>query len=490
MVRVRFAPSPTGALHVGGVRTALYNYLFAKNKGGKFLLRIEDTDVQRSKKEWIDVITEGLKWIGIEWDEEVIFQSERLEIYREYAFKLLKEGKAYYCYCTEEEIQKYKEIAKTLKKPFKYPRTCLKRKKEEIERLEKEGRSKAIRFRVPDGKTKFFDLIHGEIEFENSEIEDFVILKNDGFPTYQLAVVVDDHFMKITHVIRGDDHIANTPKQILLYQAFGWEPPEFAHLPMILGPDKKRLSKRHGATSITEFKEEGFLPEALFNFLALLGWSPGDNREIISKEEMIKLFDIKKVNKRACIFDINKLLWMNSEYIKNTEDEELYKRTFPFYEKMEWFDKEKHSETLKKIIPLFKTRIKTLKELPDFSNYFFTRDYKYEKEGLDKYFIDQKVFEILEEVLSKIISSPDFNKEIAEKIVRESAGENNVKSAFIIHPLRLILTGKTVGPGLFDIMHILGKEEVIFRIKRALRELRGFVPGKTPYPERTEVKGG
>ncbi len=484
MVRVRFAPSPTGALHVGGVRTALYNYLFARNKNGKFLLRVEDTDVERSKKEWIDIITDGLSWLGLEWDDDIVFQSKRLNVYQEHALRLLEKGKAYYCYCTEEEIQKHKEIARILKKPFKYPRTCLKRDKGEIEYFEKEGRPKAIRFRVPEGKTKFNDLIHGEIEFDNSEIEDFVLLKQDGFPTYQMAVVIDDHFMEITHVIRGDDHIANTPKQILLYKAFEWETPEFAHLPMILGPDKKRLSKRHGATSVTQFREEGFLSEALFNFLALLGWSPGDNREIISKEKMIKAFDIKNVNKRACVFDINKLLWMNSEYIKNLNDEELLKNVIPFYEKKEWFEKEKHIDVLKNIIPLFKTRIKILKELPEFSNYFFKRDYRYEKEGLDKHFVEPMVFEILENVLSEIISLKDFNKESVEKLIRGIAKQNSVKASFIIHPLRLVLTGKTVGPGLFDIMDVLGKEEVVFRIKRALKELRGFVPGKTAYPER------
>jgi glutamyl-tRNA synthetase len=485
MVRVRFAPSPTGALHVGGIRTALYNYLFARNKGGRFLLRIEDTDVERSKKEWIDVITEGLRWLGLEWDEDIVFQSKRLGVYQEHAMKLLEEGKAYYCYCTEEEIQEHKEIARTLKKPFKYPRTCLKRSKEEIEAFEREKRPKAIRFKVPEGKTVFNDLIHGEIEFDNSEVEDFVLLKQNGFPTYQTAVVIDDHFMEITHVIRGDDHIANTPKQILLYRAFGWEPPEFAHLPMILGPDKKRLSKRHGATSVTQFREEGFLPEAIFNFLALLGWSPGDNREIISKEEMIKVFDIKNVNKRACVFDINKLLWMNSEYIKKLNDEELLEKILPFYEKTDWFKVEEHIDVLRKIVPLFKTRVKTLRELPEFSNYFFTRNYRYERKGLDKHFVDPRVFEILEEILSEIISLKDFDKESAERVVREKAKQNNVKAAFIIHPLRLVLTGKTVGPGLFDIMDVLGKDEVIFRIKRALKELRGFVPGKTAYPEGT-----
>ena len=486
MVRVRFAPSPTGALHVGGVRTALYNYLFAKNRSGEFYLRIEDTDPERSREDWIKIIIDGLSWIGIEWDREIIYQSKRLEIYKEYAFKLLREDKAYYCFCTEEELERYKEEAKILKKPFKYPRTCLKRTKDEIERFEKEGRKKAIRFKIPEGKTKFFDLIHGEIEFDNSEIEDFVILRPDLSPTYQLACVVDDHFMGITHVIRGDDHISNTPKQILLYKAFGWEIPQFAHLPMILGPDKKRLSKRHGATSITEFKEEGFLPEALFNFLALLGWSPGDNREIISKEEMIETFDIEKVNKRACIFDINKLLWMNSEYIKSSSDEKILNESLIFFEKKEWFEKERHLERLRKIIPLFKTRIRTLKEFPEFADYFFTREYKYEKEGIDKYFIYPEVFEILEEILSEITILKDFNKENLEKIVREKAKENNVKSSFIIHPLRILLTGKQVGPGLFEIMEILGKEEVIFRIKRGLKELKGFILYKTNYPERVK----
>ncbi len=480
-VRLRFAPSPTGVLHVGGVRTAIYNYLYARKKGGKFLLRIEDTDPERSKEEWINVILDGLKWLGLEWDEEIVFQSKRMNIYRGYAEKLLKEGKAYYCFCTEEELEEERRILKLQKKPIKYSRRCLKRSKEEIEKLIKEGKPKTIRFRVPEGEIKFNDIIHGEITFKNQEIEDFIILRSDGTPTYNFACAIDDHDMGITHVIRGDDHISNTPKQILIYKAFGWSIPEFAHLPMILGPDRKKLSKRHGATSVLEFREEGFLPEALFNFLALLGWSPGDDREIISKEEMIKVFDIKDCRKSASIFDRKKLLWMNSEYIKMKDIDELIELSLPFLRQEKWWreEYEKNHEYLKKVIELTRERAKVLKDIPYLIEYFYRDDFGYDIEAVERYYADSRVFEGLEEIKSEFEKQEEWKEEIIEKIVRGVADKLGEKHAFLIHPLRLAMTGRKVGPSLFTLMELLGKEKCIERIRRVIKELWGFVPGKT-----------
>ncbi len=480
-VRLRFAPSPTGVLHVGGVRTAIYNYLYARKRGGKFLLRIEDTDPERSKEEWINIILDGLKWLGLEWDEEIVFQSKRMNIYREYAEKLLKEGKAYYCFCTEEELEEERRILKLQKKPIKYSRKCLKRSKEEIEKLIKEGKPKTVRFRVPEGETKFNDIIHGEITFRNQEIEDFIILRSDGTPTYNFACAIDDHDMGITHVIRGDDHISNTPKQILIYRAFGWSIPEFAHLPMILGPDRKKLSKRHGATSVLEFREEGFLPEALFNFLALLGWSPGDDREIISKEEMIKVFDIKDCRKSASIFDRKKLLWMNSEYIKMKNIDELIELSLPFLRQEKWWKEEyeKNHEYLKKVIELTRERAKVLRDIPYLIEYFYRDDFGYDIEAVERYYADSRVFEGLEEIKSEFEKQEEWKEETIEKIVRGVADRLGEKHAFLIHPLRLAMTGRKVGPSLFTLMELLGKEKCIERIRRVIKELWGFVPGKT-----------
>ncbi len=481
-VRLRFAPSPTGVLHVGGVRTAIYNYLYARRMGGKFLLRIEDTDPERSKEEWIKVITEGLSWLGIKWDDEIVFQSKRISVYHKYAQKLLKEGKAYYCVCTEEELEEEKKIQRLQKKHLKYSRKCLNRSKEEIEELvKKEGRKKAIRFLVPEGQTEFKDIIHGKIKFKNEEIEDFIILRSDGSPTYNLACVIDDHEMGITHVIRGDDHIPNTPKQILLYRAFGWKEPEFAHLPMILGPDRKKLSKRHGATGVLEFKEQGFLPEALFNFLVLLGWSPKDNREIISKEEMIKIFDIRDCRKSASIFDRQKLLWMNSEYIKMKDINELLKASLPFLRMEKWWKEEfeRDLEYLKKTIELTRERAKVLKDIPYLIEYFYKEDFGYDIEAIERYFADSRVFEGLEEIKSEFENVDEWSQTNIEKVIRNVADKMDVKHAFLIHPLRLAMTGRKVGPSLFALMELLGKERCIERIRRVIRELWGYVPGKT-----------
>src|SRR4030095_6489831 len=319
-VRVRFAPSPTGFLHVGGARTAIFNWLFAKNQGGKFLLRIEDTDPERSKSELSEQILRSMKWLGMEHDEAVVYQSDNISRYREVVNELVEKGKAYYAFETSEELEQKRKDAAAKKTQFKYDRASLKLDKETVQKYLTEGREHTIRFFVPDGVTEFEDIVHGKTVFNNSEIDDFVLLRSDGSPVYQIAVVVDDHDMKISHVIRGDDHLSNTPKQILLYEALEWDVPRFAHLPMILDESKKKLSKRRNTVSAEEYKIKGYLPEALFNFLTLLGFAPESNREIVSRNELIKMFTFNRVNKKSAVFDMKKLNWVNSEYIKTADE--------------------------------------------------------------------------------------------------------------------------------------------------------------------------
>ena len=455
-VRVRFAPSPTGYLHVGGARTALYNWLFARHEGGKFLLRIEDTDRERSTPEMVDYIVEGLRWLGLNWDEEPIFQSHRLDVYREHAEDLVARGLAYYAKTLEEEVTGERTR-----------REWVEASPEEIGKV-----PLAIRFRVPvEDETSYEDLIRGLITFRNSEIGDFTILRSDGTPTYQLACVIDDHFMGISHIIRGEDHIPNTPKQILLYRAFGWEPPLFAHLPMILGPDKKKLSKRHGATAVLEYRDMGILPEALFNFLALLGWSPGEDREIVPKDEMIRLFDIRRVGKRAAVFDMNKLLWMNSVYIRMKADEELLELVLPLFEEKGLVRGEADREKLLRVIPLLKERVRVLPDFVELGFYFFTNRFEYEEKGVRKYLGDPDVpqrLRLLREKLSDV-SENEFRREKIEEVLRALAEELGIKAALLIHPTRLVLTGRTQGPGLFELMEALGRNECLKRLDSYLK---------------------
>ncbi len=468
-VKVRIAPSPTGFLHVGTARTALYNYLWAKKHKGTFVLRIEDTDKKRSSKEMVDIILESLKWLGLEWDEGPYYQSERFDIYKEYAEKLLKEGKAYYCYCTPEELQERREKAIKEKKAWKYDRRCLHLTEEEKKRFEEEGRPKAIRFIVPEGETVFNDLVHGAIKRDHSQIEDFVILKSDGSAAYNFAVVIDDYEMGINTVIRGDDHISNTFKQILLYQALGWEIPQFAHLPLILAPDKSKLSKRHGAIAVTEYREMGYLPEAFVNFLALLGWSPKNDREILPLEEIIQLFDLKDISKRGAVFDTKKLLWMNSEYIRNMNDEELFERVKPLWEKEGIEIKDYDKEYLLKAINLLKERSRLLTDFVNSGMYFFKDPEEYEEKGIKKYFSKDKedVVKRLDILIERLSNVSDWKEETLENIYREIVEELNIKGGQIIHPTRLAITGLTVGPSLFILMEVLGKERVLRRLTKA-----------------------
>ena len=329
-LRVRIAPSPTGTIHVGLVRTALYNWLLARQHNGKFILRIEDTDPTRSTEASANAIIDGFKWLGITFDEGPFYQSQRFPIYRDYAQRLVKEGKAYYCYCTAENLDKERQEAWAVKHIWRYDRRCLALPADEKAKRENEQTPHTIRFMVPEGKVSFADAIHGTIERDSTEIEDFILMRADGSPTYNFAVVVDDALMKLTHIIRGVEHITSTSKQILLYRAMGFPVPQFAHLPVILGKDRKKLSKRFGAASVDDFKKEGYLPEALINFLALLGWSPGGDREILAVADMIHEFSLERVNKSDAIFDEEKLAWMNSEYLRNAPDERLAELIRPF----------------------------------------------------------------------------------------------------------------------------------------------------------------
>lgn len=432
-IKVRFAPSPTGYLHIGGARTALFNWLFARHNKGVFLLRIEDTDQQRSTEAATQAILDSMKWLGLEWDEGPYFQSQRLSIYKQNAEKLVSNGKAFYD-------------------------------------TDAEGR-KAIRFRMQDGVTEINDLIHGTIAFDTSLIEDFVILKADGFPTYNFACVVDDAEMGITHIIRGDDHISNTPKQIALYQAFGFKLPEFAHIPMILGEDGSRLSKRHGATSVTEYRDKGYLPHALVNFLALLGWSPGNDQEIISITEMIEKFTLKRANKTSAQFNNTKLDWMNGQYIKNTPVELLTAEVKRFFEKSGNATVEIPGEWLTNLVKLYHERFKTFQDLLNQTRFFFTDMIEYDQAAADKFLRKEGIGALLKEVHSAISQVDTFDKKKLEDALRALTEALGVGFSKLAQPMRVAITGKSVSAGIFETMELLGKEKTLKRLDYAIKNL-------------------
>jgi glutamyl-tRNA synthetase len=425
MVRVRFAPSPTGNLHIGGARTALFNWLSARAKEGKFILRIEDTDKKRSQKKYLDEILDSLSWLKLNW-EEIYYQSQRFAIYREHAEKLLKENKAY---------------------------------------LEK----KAIIFSVPVKKISFQDLIRGEIEFDSTSIKDQVLIKSDGTPTYNFACVVDDALMNITHVIRGEDHISNTPKQILLYQALNFTIPAFAHLPLILGKEGGRLSKRTGAAAVTDYRQMGYLPEALVNYLLLLGWSPGANQEIIAINEAIKKFSLEKANKTAAVFDLDKLNWINSQYIKKMDLEKLTDLALPILKKKKFIKETYDREELKNILKLFQPRLNTLLDLVDWADFAFLKRPKIEKEAKKK-FLSQDLSKEFGLLIERIDKVEPFAVAAIEQAFRALVAELNIKAADLVHPVRVALTGKTVGPGLFETMALLGRQRVKERLSKFIKK--------------------
>lgn len=461
-VRTRFAPSPTGVLHIGGARTAIFNWLFARHYGGKFILRIEDTDRTRSTEESISEILDAMKWLGLNWDEGVFRQSDRLSIYQEYAKKLLASGKAYRCYCTPEELEKRRKEAEKQGKVYRYEGTCRDLKSHSSDK------PFAIRLATPEvGNIEVEDLIRGTISFDAKEIDDFIIQKTDGFPTYNFAVVIDDATMDITHVMRGDDHIANTPKQVLIYKALSQETPKFAHVSMIHGSDKTRLSKRHGATSVIAYREMGYLPEALVNYLARLGWSYGD-QEIFSEEELIEKFTLENVGKSAAVFNPEKLLWLNGWYIRNRHAEEIAELIIPFLQKKGF--QVALDERLIKIMNILRERAKTLVELADSADYFFIEEVEYE-EAARKKFLTLETLPIFETLIDELSSLTDFTVPELQRIFGEITEKRGIKLVQIAQPTRVALTGGTVSPGIFDVMEILGKDKVIERLKRAVSHI-------------------
>lgn len=479
MVRVRFAPSPTGYLHIGAARTALFNWLFALHHKGKFILRIEDTDLARSSEEMSRGILEGLDWLGLDWDEGPLYQSERIDVYRKRAEELVGKGCAYYCFCLPEEIRERKKTASSKGEYWEYDRRCLKLSEREKSEFEKEGRPKAIRFLVPEGEIKYSDLIHGPISVATKYIEDFVLLRGDELPTYHLSVVVDDIEQGITHVIRGDDHISNTPKQILLYEAFGSPLPQFAHLALILGPDKKKLSKRHGVTSILQFREDGYFPLAMLNFLAQMSWSPGEKKKLYSREEMIKEFSLEKLSKGSPVFDLDKLDWLNGQLISQMSVYELAPYVFEELKKENIIQKEpsgNEKDWYLKLIDLLKERSRKIKDFSLRAKPFLSNDIDYDPAGIEKHLRDESLVELLPKLSEDFARMESFSAEDIEKALRLRAEKEGVKAAILIHALRMLVVGTPVSPGIFDVLTLIGKEKTIERMGK-FPEIKSSAPG-------------
>ena len=487
--RVRFAPSPTGYLHVGGARTALFNWLFARRQGGTFILRIEDTDAERSSDEMVAGILESMQWLGLAWDEgpgvggphEPYFQSQRFGRHRQLANQLLEGGRAYKCYCPPDLLKDKRETAERAGGGWKYDRTCLNLPPEEQRRLEASGVQPAIRFKVPEGKTSYTDHVRGHIEFDHAQIEDFVILRSNGLPIYHLSVVADDIDMGITHVIRGDDHISNTPKHILLWQALGRTPPEFAHVPLILGTDKKKLSKRHGMTSVTEYERIGYLPDAMVNFLGLLGWSPGGNRELMSRDEMIAAFALEGISGGAAVFDPEKLDWFNAQYLSQLSPDDLVRFVKPLLQAAglwdEDFDHAGKREWLQRVLRLVVPRVKRLPDFVDQARPFLTATIEYDSEAVRKHLGTADLDTHIEALIVALEEDDGpFDEAAIERILRSVADARGVKAAALIHAARIGATGKAVSPGIFEVLALLGKPLTLSR----LRDLVGFLRISSP----------
>jgi glutamyl-tRNA synthetase len=465
--RVRFAPSPTGYLHVGGARTALFNWLFARHFGGTLVLRIEDTDLERSTTEMVDGILQGMQWLGINWDEGPYYQTKRTDLYRTAATKLIQSGAAYHCFCSKDELERRRALAAEQGRPPKYEGTCRKLEPAEALRRKSAGEAAAVRFAIPEGgSTSFDDAVFGKVEFANSELEDFVLLRSDGSPTYHLSVVADDIDLKITHIIRGADHISNTPKQVLLYQALAAPMPVFAHVPLILGPDKTRLSKRHGATSVMSYRDEGIVPEAFRNFLALLGWTPPEGTpEVLGDTELIRLFSLDGISRSNAVFDRAKLDWFNTEYIRAYPAEKLV----PLIEE-EWnkagINPARHDrEWLLSTIELLKPRARSLKDFAGSFRAFFVDDFDPDPAAVDKFLQVENVRRLLIELGGRYAASEIFSEPETEKILRDFAAEKGVKAGALINGARVALTGQGVAPSLFAVVQALGKVKVTSRLR-------------------------
>ena len=469
-VRVRFAPSPTGHLHVGGARTALFNWLLARKTGGTFILRIEDTDRERSSEEMSQGILEALSWMGLDWDEGPYYQSRRLTGYRALARRLVSNSQAYHCFCSPGQLAAKRKEAPSSKGEWKYDRTCLALEENQVGDKLSRGEPAAVRFRVPKGSVRFEDAVFGDITKECKEIEDFVLLRSDGQPTYHLSVVADDMDMRVTHVIRGADHISNTPKQILLFDALGADQPKFIHVPLILGEDKSRLSKRHSATSVLAYRDQGVLPEAFNNFLALLGWSDGTDRELFDQPSLVEAFSLERISKADAVFNPEKLGWFNGQYINALPVEELAGRLRSTMENAGiWKDRFglSHRDWFHSLIELLRPRFRSLNDLALEVNTYAGDDLEYEPAALERFMKDPALAEYLPELAARLEGVEQFDLTETEKALRGLADELGVKAGLLINAARVSLTGKAVAPGIFDVMVVLGREKTVERLRRA-----------------------
>jgi glutamyl-tRNA synthetase len=471
-VRVRFAPSPTGYLHVGGLRTALYNYLFAKHNGGTFVLRIEDTDQSRKVEGAVENLIASLRWAGVDYDEGVdrdggygpYVQSQRLPIYHKHVDELLEQGKAYYCFCSPERLDDVRKKMQAAKLPPMYDRKCRDITLAEARARKANGENSVVRMKIPlTGEMTFDDLIRGKVSIAYKVLDDQVLLKSDGYPTYHLAVVVDDHMMGITHVVRGEEWLPSTPKHILLYNHFGWELPIYAHLPLLLNPDKSKLSKRQGDVAVEDYRAKGYLPEAIINFVAFLGWNPGDEREIFSKDDLIKEFSLERVGKAGAVFNIDKLNWLNAQHIRLKSDDELADAVMPMLAQKSISPERAY---LKSAINLMKERVTTLHDFVEFSDYLYADPLTYDEKGRAKYW-QPETKELMVALADKFATLPIFTHDSIEAAVRAFAEEKSVNASALIHPTRLAVSGKVVGPGLFELLHLLGKDTVVRRLRKA-----------------------
>ncbi|MBK6880233.1 MAG: glutamate--tRNA ligase [Elusimicrobia bacterium] len=488
-VRVRFAPSPTGFLHIGGARTALFNWLHARHTGGAFLLRIEDTDEVRSTQSSVEAIFNGLKWLGLDWDEGPLsasdpaaakgahgpyFQMQRLTHYKRAADELVAAGKAFLCFATPEEVEKQKERNQLLKRPPKFVSPYRDQTPAQREALLKEGKPFTVRFKTPqEGWVHFEDIIRGPMKWENNLIEDFVMVKTSGVPTYNFACVVDDHLMDITHVIRGDDHLSNTPRQVLCDEALGWKPPVFAHLSMILGSDGQRLSKRHGATAVEEYRDAGYLPEATRNYLALLGWSTEDSQDLFTQDELVQKFTVERCGKSPAIFDPNKLIWMNGEYIRKMPVRELVERAMPFIQKAGFMNGQEESRRgeIEAAVALEHEKVKLLTDVPRLIDFFFKSNVEYDPVSVEKVLKKPDVSEVLKGAIETYASLQDFTALSTEEGAKALALRRGIKNAAVFHPVRVSVSGRTQGPSLFHMLEVLGRDRSLERMKSTLDKL-------------------
>jgi len=474
-VRLRFAPSPTGYPHLGNIRTALFNWLFARHHGGRFILRIEDTDVARRVEGAVEVILDSLRWLGLNWDEGPYFQSQRLPIYRGIGQRLLEEGHAYLCYCSTERLETMRREQAKRKQPPKYDRHCRDLTQHEKTQLEATGIAPVIRFKTPlEGETTFYDLIHGPVTFRHDVLDDFILLKSDGYPTYHLANIVDDHLMSISHVLRADEWLSSAPRHALLYQALNWQAPQFAHLPIILGPDRAKLSKRHGATTITEYQRQGYLPDAMINFLTLLGWSLDDRTELLSQEELIKHFSLERVGKTAAIFNKDKLEWMNGVYLRKLSPEEFVQQAMPFLDKdlPESVERPLNNTYVSQVLSLIQERAKTLAEVPKLTSFFFLDELQYDTGMLLSGKLDaEPAAKAITIASQKLVEVTTWDATMLEGILRAMATELNLSAGALFGLLRIAVTGRTAAPPLFQTMAVLGKKKCLKRFDAVLQLL-------------------